>query len=172
MRQRGATLAVTNDLSAGSVCKRRDAVTLARKKGLQPRANERPAGSFSFKLARPYSPVAAPAAAISRTVQRRLPTAAIASPDGLLVSDIARVLPTIENALCDCMWRTQRSVADSNHRTRFNVCYCSVDFDQSRPKARQPNIPEREHNYTDVEPRDVLLILQVFVGRYEHVEFA
>jgi hypothetical protein len=41
----------TNDLSAGSVCKRRDAVRLGRKKGLQPRANERPAGSFSFKLA-------------------------------------------------------------------------------------------------------------------------
>ncbi len=49
-RQRGATLAATNDLSAGSVCKRRDAVTLGRKKGLQPRASERPAGSFSFKL--------------------------------------------------------------------------------------------------------------------------
>jgi hypothetical protein len=49
-RASGATLAATNDLSAGSFCKRRDAVTLARKKGLQPRANERPAGSFSFKL--------------------------------------------------------------------------------------------------------------------------
>ncbi len=48
----GATLAATNDLSAGSVCKRRDAVTLGRKKGLQPRANERPADSFSFKLGR------------------------------------------------------------------------------------------------------------------------
>ncbi len=53
-RASGATLAATNDLSAGSVCKRRDAVTLGRKKGLQPRANERPAGSFSFKLARAY----------------------------------------------------------------------------------------------------------------------
>ncbi len=48
--QSGATLAATNDVSAGSVCKRRDAVTLGRKEGLQPRANERPAGSFSFKL--------------------------------------------------------------------------------------------------------------------------
>ncbi len=53
MRQSGATLAATNDLSAGSVCKRRDAVTLGRKKGLQPRANERPADSFSFKLGGP-----------------------------------------------------------------------------------------------------------------------
>ncbi len=51
-RASGATLAATNDLSAGSVCKRRDAVTLGRKKGLQPRANERPADSFSFKLGR------------------------------------------------------------------------------------------------------------------------
>ncbi len=49
-RQSGATLAATNDLSAGSVCKRRDAVTLGRKEGLQPRANKRPADSFSFKL--------------------------------------------------------------------------------------------------------------------------
>ncbi len=51
-RLSGTTLAATNDLSAGSVCKRRDAVTLGRKKGLQPRASERPAGSFSFKLGR------------------------------------------------------------------------------------------------------------------------
>ncbi len=51
-RASGPTLAATNDLSAGSVCKRRDAVTLGRKKGLQPRANERPADSFSFKLGR------------------------------------------------------------------------------------------------------------------------
>jgi hypothetical protein len=50
LRQSGATLAATNDLSAGSVCKRRDAVRIGRKKGLQPRANERPADSFSFKL--------------------------------------------------------------------------------------------------------------------------
>ncbi len=49
-RQSGATLAATNELSAGSVCKWRDAVTLGRKKGLQPRAYERPADSFSFKL--------------------------------------------------------------------------------------------------------------------------
>jgi hypothetical protein len=42
VRQRGATLAATNDLSAGSVCKRRDAVTLGRKKGLQPRAKNGP----------------------------------------------------------------------------------------------------------------------------------
>ncbi len=52
MRQSGTTLAATNDLSAGSVCKQRDAVTLGRKKGLQPRAYERPADSFSFKLGR------------------------------------------------------------------------------------------------------------------------
>ncbi len=51
-RLSGTTLAATNDLSAGSVCKRRDAVTLGRKKGLQPRANEPPADSFSFKLGR------------------------------------------------------------------------------------------------------------------------
>jgi hypothetical protein len=44
----GTTLAATNDLSAGSVCKRRDAVRLGTKKGLQPRADERPADSFSF----------------------------------------------------------------------------------------------------------------------------
>ncbi len=50
-RLSGTALAATNDLSAGSVCKRRDAVTLGRKKGLQPRANKRPADSFSFKLA-------------------------------------------------------------------------------------------------------------------------
>ena len=52
--QSGAALAATNDLSAGSVCKRRDAVTLGRKKGLQPRANERRADSFSFKLGAGY----------------------------------------------------------------------------------------------------------------------
>ncbi len=51
-RHSGTTLAATNDLSAGSVCKRRDAAALGRKKGLQPRANERPAGSFSFELGR------------------------------------------------------------------------------------------------------------------------
>jgi hypothetical protein len=51
-RLSGTPLAATNDLSAGSVCERRDAVTLGRKKGLQPRASERPAGSFTFKLGR------------------------------------------------------------------------------------------------------------------------
>lgn len=51
-RLSGTTLAATNDVSVGSVCKRRDAATLGKKKGLQPRANERPAGSFSFKLGR------------------------------------------------------------------------------------------------------------------------
>ena len=39
----GAPLAATNEMSAGAICKRRDVVTLGRKKGLQPRANERPA---------------------------------------------------------------------------------------------------------------------------------
>ena len=52
MRQSGAALAATNYLSAGSACKRRDAVALGTNKGLQPRANERPADSFSFKLGR------------------------------------------------------------------------------------------------------------------------
>jgi hypothetical protein len=49
-RQSGAPLAATNVKTAGSVCKRRDAVRLGRKKGLQPRANERPAVGCSEKL--------------------------------------------------------------------------------------------------------------------------
>jgi hypothetical protein len=49
-RQSGAPLAATNVKTAGSVCKRRDAVRLARKEGLQPRANERPAVGCSEKL--------------------------------------------------------------------------------------------------------------------------
>ncbi len=51
-RQSGAPLAATIVKTAGSVCKRRDAVHLARKEGLQPRANERPAVGCSEKLAR------------------------------------------------------------------------------------------------------------------------
>jgi hypothetical protein len=50
-RQSGAPLAATNVKTAGSVCKRRDAVRLGRKKGLQPRANERLAVGCSEKLA-------------------------------------------------------------------------------------------------------------------------
>jgi hypothetical protein len=49
-RQSGAPLAATNVTTAGSVCKRRDAGRLGRKKGLQPRANERPAVGCSEKL--------------------------------------------------------------------------------------------------------------------------
>ncbi len=52
-RQSGAPLAATNVKTAGSVCKRRDAVRLGRKKGLQPRVNERPAVSCSEKLGAP-----------------------------------------------------------------------------------------------------------------------
>ncbi len=51
LRQSGAPLAATNVKTAGSVCKRRDAVRLGRKEGLQPRANERPAVGCSEKLA-------------------------------------------------------------------------------------------------------------------------
>jgi hypothetical protein len=51
LRQSGAPLAATNVKTAGSVCKRRDAVRLGRKQGLQPRANERPAAGCSEKLA-------------------------------------------------------------------------------------------------------------------------
>ena len=51
-RQSGAPLAATNVKMAGSVYKRRDAVRLGRKKGLQPRANERPAVGCSEKLGR------------------------------------------------------------------------------------------------------------------------
>jgi hypothetical protein len=50
-RQSGAPLAATNVQTAGSVCKRRDAVRLERQEGLQPRANERPAVGCSEKLA-------------------------------------------------------------------------------------------------------------------------
>jgi hypothetical protein len=50
-RQSGAPLAATNVKTAGCVCKRRDAVRLGRKEGLQPRANERPAVGCSEKLA-------------------------------------------------------------------------------------------------------------------------
>ena len=50
-RQSGAPLAATNVKTAGSVCQRRDAVRVGRKKGLQPRANERPAVGCSEKLA-------------------------------------------------------------------------------------------------------------------------
>ncbi len=49
-RQSGAPLAATNVTTAGSVCKRRDAVRLGRKEGLQPRASERPAVGCSEKL--------------------------------------------------------------------------------------------------------------------------
>ena len=49
-RQSGAPLAATNVKTAGCVCKRRDAVRLGRKEGLQPRASERPADSCSEKL--------------------------------------------------------------------------------------------------------------------------
>jgi hypothetical protein len=51
-RQSGAPLAATNVKTAGSVCKRRDAVHLGRKEGLQPRPNERPAVGCSEKLGR------------------------------------------------------------------------------------------------------------------------
>jgi len=50
-RQSGAPLAATNVKTAGSVCKRRDAVRPGRKEGLQPRASERPAVGCSEKLA-------------------------------------------------------------------------------------------------------------------------
>jgi hypothetical protein len=50
-RQSGAPLAATNVKTAGRVCKRGDAVRLGRKKGLQPRASERPAVGCSEKLA-------------------------------------------------------------------------------------------------------------------------
>ena len=50
-RQSGAPLAASNVKTAGSVCKRRDAARLGRKKGLQPRASERPAVGCSEKLA-------------------------------------------------------------------------------------------------------------------------
>ena len=46
----GAPLAATNEMPAGAICKRRDVVTLGRKKGLQPRANERPAVSCCDEL--------------------------------------------------------------------------------------------------------------------------
>jgi hypothetical protein len=46
-RQSGRPLAATNVQTAGSVCKRHDAVHLGRKKGLQPRANKRPAVACS-----------------------------------------------------------------------------------------------------------------------------
>ncbi len=49
-RQSGAPLAATNVKTAGCVCKRRDAVRLGRKEGLQPRPRERPAASCSEKL--------------------------------------------------------------------------------------------------------------------------
>ena len=51
-RQSGAPLAATNVKTAGSVCKRRDAMRLGRKEGLQPRASERPAVGCSEKLGR------------------------------------------------------------------------------------------------------------------------
>jgi len=47
VRQSGRPLAATNVQTAGSVCKRHDAVHLRRKKGLQPRASERPAVACS-----------------------------------------------------------------------------------------------------------------------------
>jgi len=47
VRQSGRPLAATNVQTAGSVCKRHDAVHLGRKKGLQPRASERPAVACS-----------------------------------------------------------------------------------------------------------------------------
>jgi hypothetical protein len=43
----GTPLAATNEMSAGAIRKRRAAVKLGRKEGLQPRADERPAGSCS-----------------------------------------------------------------------------------------------------------------------------
>ncbi len=49
-RQSGAPLAATNVKTAGSACKRRHAVHLGRKEGLQPRASERPAVGCSEKL--------------------------------------------------------------------------------------------------------------------------
>ncbi len=49
-RQSGAPLAATNVKTAGCACKRRDALRLGRKEGLQPRANERPAVGCSEKL--------------------------------------------------------------------------------------------------------------------------
>ena len=48
----GRPLAATNVKTAGSVCKRHDAVHLGREKGLQPRASERPAVACSAELAR------------------------------------------------------------------------------------------------------------------------
>ena len=50
-RQSGAPLAASNVKTAGSVCRRRDAVHLGRREGLQPRASERPAVGCSEKLA-------------------------------------------------------------------------------------------------------------------------
>jgi hypothetical protein len=47
VRQSGRPLAATNVQTAGSVCKGHDAVHLGRKKGLQPRASERPAVACS-----------------------------------------------------------------------------------------------------------------------------
>ena len=55
-RQSGAPLAATNVKTAGSVCKRPDAVRLGRKEGLQPRASERPAVGCSEKLASGFKP--------------------------------------------------------------------------------------------------------------------
>ena len=49
-RLSGRPLAATNVKTPGSVCKRRDAVHLGRKKGLQPRASERPAVACSAEL--------------------------------------------------------------------------------------------------------------------------
>ena len=49
-RQSGRPLAATNVQTAGSVCKRDDAVRLVRKEGLQPRASERPAVACSAEL--------------------------------------------------------------------------------------------------------------------------
>ena len=51
-RPSGRPLAATNVETAGSVCKRHDAVYLGRKEGLQPRASERPAVACSAELAR------------------------------------------------------------------------------------------------------------------------
>jgi len=49
-RQSGRPLAATNVQTAGGICKRHDAVHLGRKKGLQPRASERPAVACSGLL--------------------------------------------------------------------------------------------------------------------------
>ena len=81
-RQSGALLAESNVKTAGSVCKRRDAVRLGRQKGLQPRANERPAVRCSEKLGGGSvgSITALPAPPQRLSLQGRVVPASVASP--------------------------------------------------------------------------------------------